>query len=255
MASQPKHGMQGQAQPEDFSGEYNSLLFIIRQVLNRSNVSALCKVTAVTGGGVATTGYVDLQPLMNQVDGYGESIPQGIFHNVPFFRLQSGVSAIIIDPVVGDIGVAVFSDRDISNIKAQHKAGNIAQVISTGALPESRRRFDVADGMFFCGFFNATPTQFIQFKTDGIVVTTNQKITVNATGGDVGITESGAVKLNATGGDVSITASGAVKLNATGNIELAAGGGTPKGIVQGDCICAYTGSPHPQVSIKVKGSL
>ena len=238
MASQPKHGMQGQAQPEDFSGEYNSLLFIIRQVLNRSNVSALCKVTAVTGGGVATTGYVDLQPLLNQVDGYGNALPQGVLHNVPFFRLQSGGSAIIIDPVVGDIGVAVFSDRDISNIKAQHKAGNIAQVVSTGALPESRRRFDVADGMFFCGFFNATPTQFIQFKTDGIVVTTNQKITVNATGGDV-----------------SITASGAVKLNATGNIELAAGGGTPKGIVQGDCVCAYTGSPHPQVSIKVKGSL
>lgn len=33
-----------------------------------------------------------------------------------------------------------------------------------------------------------------------------------------------------------------------------AAGGTAKGIVQADCVCAYTGQPHPMVSATVKGS-
>lgn len=32
------------------------------------------------------------------------------------------------------------------------------------------------------------------------------------------------------------------------------GGGTPKGVVQGDCVCAFTGGPHPHVSATVKAT-
>lgn len=32
-------------------------------------------------------------------------------------------------------------------------------------------------------------------------------------------------------------------------------GGASKGVVQGDCVCAFTGAPHPQVSSNVEGSL
>lgn len=31
--------------------------------------------------------------------------------------------------------------------------------------------------------------------------------------------------------------------------------GEPKGVVQGDCICAYTGSPHTMISFTVKAGL
>lgn len=156
----PKRGLEGEAVPSDFAGEYNALLFVIKQIVNRTHVSALCKVIAVTGGGVGQIGYVDLQPLLNQVDGYGDAIPQGILYNVPYFRLQSGSNAIIIDPQIDDVGVALFSDRDITAIKYQYNIDNIAQVLATGANPATRRRY--ADGLFFGGFFNGTPTEYIQ---------------------------------------------------------------------------------------------
>lgn len=215
----PKHGLQGVATPSDFSGEYNSLLFVIRQVLSKVNVAALCKVLVVHGGGLGPVGFVDLQPLVNQVDGYGNAIPQGVLHNIPYMRMQGGVNAIILDPQVDDIGVAVFADRDISSVKAT----------GAQASPGSRRRFDVADGMYFGGVLNGTPTQYINFTETGIEITTDKKITVNANGGDV-------------------------EVNASGIIKLAGAGVTAKGVVQADCVCAFTGQPHPMISATVKAS-
>ena len=176
----PKFGMQGRAIPSDLAGDYNALVFIVKQILNRANISAVCEVKAVRGGGVGQQGYVDLQPLLNQIDGYGDSIPPGILHNVPFFRLQSGSSAIIIDPQVGDVGLAVFSDRDISAIKFQYNNGTMSSVLSNGANPNSRRRFDVADGLFFGGFFNGTPTQYIQFQSNKILISSPSNVVINS---------------------------------------------------------------------------
>jgi phage baseplate assembly protein V len=45
-------------------------------------------------------------------------------------------------------------------------------------------------------------------------------------------------------------------LKASGAIELAGAAALPvKGVVTGDCLCAFTGAPHPQTSINVKASL
>ena len=113
---------------------------------------------AVTGGGVGAVGYVDVQPLVNQVDGFGSAIPQGRLHNIPYLRMQGGVNAIILDPQVGDIGVCVFSDRDISSVKTTKARAN----------PGSRRRFDVADGLYLGGMLNGAPSQYIEFAPDRI---------------------------------------------------------------------------------------
>lgn len=170
MASPPKYGLRGAARPSDFAGEYNQLLFMIRQVLSKVNVAALCEVVAVSGGGVGPVGYVDLQPLVNQVDGFGNAIPQGVLHNIPYMRIQGGANAIIIDPQIGDIGAAVFSDRDISSVKATGKQAN----------PGSRRRFDVADGLYFGGMLNGTPTQYIEFLNNQINILSPNLVTITA---------------------------------------------------------------------------
>ena len=161
--SQNKFGWQGAAGPSDFAGEYNQLIFVIKQVLSRVNVSALCEVIAVRSNGIGPVGFVDLQPLLNQVDGFGEARPQGVLHNIPYMRMQGGVNAIILDPQIGDIGVAVFADRDITSVK------------NTGAQanPSSGRRFNVADGMYLGGMLNGTPTNFIQFLNGEISINTN----------------------------------------------------------------------------------
>lgn len=53
--------------------------------------------------------------------------------------------------------------------------------------------------------------------------------------------------------DVNVTAGGKATVAAAG-IDLD-GGGAVKGVVQRDCICAFTGSPHPMGSATVKASV
>jgi len=56
--------------------------------------------------------------------------------------------------------------------------------------------------------------------------------------------------------EVIVSAAGKVLLEAGATVEIKGAKGAPvKGIVQGDCICAYTGQPHPMVSSNVKGSV
>jgi phage baseplate assembly protein V len=58
------------------------------------------------------------------------------------------------------------------------------------------------------------------------------------------------------GSEVHLKADGSIVLKGAGGIVLdGLGLGLTKGVVQGDCICAFTGAPMPQTSVKVKGSL
>jgi phage baseplate assembly protein V len=55
-------------------------------------------------------------------------------------------------------------------------------------------------------------------------------------------------------GNVVVTAGGHAAVTAnTISLDGASGGGV-KGMVQGDCLCAFTGHPHPQISGTVRGS-
>jgi phage gp45-like len=53
--------------------------------------------------------------------------------------------------------------------------------------------------------------------------------------------------------EINISSGGKVIVNAANLIEFNTGT-TPKGVVTGDCICHFTGSPHGDVSTKVKAS-
>ncbi len=56
-------------------------------------------------------------------------------------------------------------------------------------------------------------------------------------------------------GKCTVTVEGKTAWTSHGTIELDGGVGKPEGNVQGDCICAYTGKPHPMRSQTVKSSL
>lgn len=152
-------GYQSNQTPNDAAGQFNAIQFIARQLLNKCSVAALVEVKACTNsGGVAAVGFVDVQPLVNQTDGYGNAIEHGTIYKLPYFRLQGGENAVIIDPQVGDIGIAVFSDVDISKVKETKKRAN----------PGSRRRFDMADGMYFGGMLNGIPSVYVRVTSAGI---------------------------------------------------------------------------------------
>lgn len=172
MATSPTSGGYiGQQDVADRSGDFNALSFLVKQALGKVNTAAIVKVVAVTNAGaLSPVGFVDVQPLVNQTDGAGNAVPHGTLHNLPYFRLQGGSNAIIIDPQVGDIGIAVFANRDISSVKSGKGQAN----------PGSSRRHDMADGIYIGGILNGTPTQFVQFDGTNITITAVSTIVVNA---------------------------------------------------------------------------
>jgi len=161
----------GQQRPNDGSSNLNSTAFLVQQLLARISTLTLVKVVSVTtDGGVTPVGFVDVQPLVNQLDGAGNATPHGTVFGLPYLRLQGGANAIILDPAVGDIGICGFASRDISSVKATKAVAN----------PGSLRRFDMADGMFLGGTLNAAPTQYVQFNADGITLVSPIKVTISA---------------------------------------------------------------------------
>lgn len=152
------HGYQ---QARDGARQFEAISFLIRNILAGINTAKLVQVKAVTNSsGVAAVGFVDVQPLVAMLDGAGNAVPHGTIHRCPYLRMQGGANAIILDPQVGDIGVAVFADRDISAAAANRAPSN----------PGSFRQFDAADGMYLGGLLNGVPTQYVQFNAAGITI-------------------------------------------------------------------------------------
>lgn len=151
------------------SSEYNGLSFIIQQAIRQQvNTCIVVKVTAVKDG------YVDVLPLVTQIDGNGEAVQPTTLYHLPFMRYHGGVCAVILNPVVGDIGLAVFAQKDCSNV---------VKGTTEPQQPASFRENTMANGFYIGGFLNQAPTCSIELKQDGsIVLTAPNNVIVN---GDV----------------------------------------------------------------------
>lgn len=158
--------VKGQKKPNTAGSEYNAMQFMIQQAIRGQVHTAIpVRVQAVSGL------FVDVIPLVASVDGYGETVePTTIFH-LPVFRYHAGVAAVIVNPVVGDIGLAVFAQADSSNV---------GKGTTTPQQPGSFRRFSQSDGFYFGGFHNAEPSVFIEVEQSGVV--NIQADTVNISG-------------------------------------------------------------------------
>lgn len=165
------NGYLGAQSQTDGTSDYNAQAFVIWQILKSISGARLVQVKGVTNsGGVVPVGFVDVQVLVNQLDGWNNAVPHGTIYHLPYFRLQGGTNAVIIDPQVGDIGVAIVEDRDISSVKANKAQAN----------PGSKRIFDLADGLYVGGFLNGLPQQYLQFSGAGIAVVSPTKISLQA---------------------------------------------------------------------------
>ncbi len=148
-------------------------------MLNKLQTATLVRIMAVTNADtVPPVGFVDVLPLVNQVNSDNVATPHATIHNVPYLRLQGGANAIILDPKVGDIGICIFASRDISKVKNTKKQAN----------PGSFRKYDWGDGMYIGGMLNGAPSQYVQFSAAGITLHSPAAI----------ILEAPDIKLNAT---------------------------------------------------------
>lgn len=144
---------------------------IIARLIGRVFTHSVVRVVAVEPGVTGPVGFVDVVDLVQQLDANNNGIPNETLYKLPYFRLQGGRDAIIIDPKVGDLGLASFAMRDITNVKKDKVEGP----------PPSRREYDVSDGLYIGGFLNGAPVQFIEFLESGINITSTGTVTVNGT--------------------------------------------------------------------------
>lgn len=151
----------GQQKPSSSAGVFNQVEFMVQRMLNQIQTSTLVRIETCTNDGeLSPVGFVDVTPLVNQIDGQGVATPHATIFNVPYFRIQGGKNAVVMDPQPGDIGMCAFASRDLSKIKATKTQGN----------PGSFRQFSFSDGLYLGGFLNGTPTQYVQFSAAGIKV-------------------------------------------------------------------------------------
>lgn len=170
MASQSQTSL-GALKPSSTWGDYNNIIFAVQQALSKLQTATLVRIVACTNSGdTSPVGFVDVLPLVNQIDGAGNATPHVTVYGLPYLRLQGGSNAVIIDPQPGDIGVAVFASRDLSKVKATKKQAN----------PGSYRSYDFADGLYLGGMLNGTPTRYIQFGSGGVTINDPAVITLKA---------------------------------------------------------------------------
>lgn len=160
------------------SDELNRNVFLIRQELGRVRTTHPVKVVAVHGGGLTGPPTVDVQYLVHQTDGQGNSTPHDTIYGILAPRSGNANYQVICDPKVGDLGQISVCDRDISSVKANAAAAN----------PGSYRRFDPSDAIYHGGVWSgANPTQYIMFTDAGVtivdkfgntIVTSNGRTTV-----------------------------------------------------------------------------
>jgi len=196
----------GALKPSTTWGEYNQIAFIIQQSLSKIQTATLVQVVACSNsGGVSAVGTVDIQPLVNQIDGGDNPIPHLTVYNVPYLRIQGGLNAVIIDPQPGDIGIAIFASRDITKVKSTKAQGN----------PGSYRQFDFADALYLGGLLNGVPQQYVELASSGITLNTSGTITLNGSsivlngpvsqsGGNVTIAQNLTVSGDATASGTSL---------------------------------------------------
>jgi hypothetical protein len=144
----------GQLTPLDWAGELGIQQFLIRKALAQAAVARVVQVKKVTAGANGAPSVVDVQPLEKMLDGANNATDHGIVPGIPCVRLQAGAFAVVADPSVGDIGLMVCCDRDISNIKT--KPGG-------PATPGSNRIHDLADGIYIGTLFGPNPTATVKY--------------------------------------------------------------------------------------------
>lgn len=195
------------------ASRFDVLRFFFRRQQAGIRIATIVQVLAVTNSGaVSAVGFVDVQPLVQQIDGAGNTVNLPPVYNVPYLRIQGGTNAVILDPQVGDLGICLFADRDISAVKSTKAM----------AAPGSNRSSNLSDGLYLGGILNGVPQQYVQFNSSGITVLSPNFVTVKAPNMKLdGVVEvTGATTFDSTvhvkgaqTNDTTITATGEVQGN------------------------------------------
>ena len=138
------------------TSDAENLAYVFKKLLSGAFFIELVEVAAIRG--TAPNLVVDVIPLVTRTDPSGATIQNSEIFNVPVFRLQRGASAVIMNPVPGDIGMIAICDRDNSIARANRKQ----------SVPGSKRMHSKSDALYLGGFLNQAPTQYVEFADNKI---------------------------------------------------------------------------------------
>lgn len=138
------------------TSDAENLSYVFKKLLSGAFFIELVEVTEIRG--TAPNLVVDVIPLVTRTDPSGATIQNSEIFNVPVFRLQRGASAVIMNPVAGDIGMIAICDRDNSIARANRKQ----------SVPGSKRMHSKSDALYLGGFLNQAPTQYVEFADNKI---------------------------------------------------------------------------------------
>ena len=199
--------------------EYDKVISQFNSLITNVNTAMPCKVVAIEKQeqrGVNIVGFVDIQLMIEQTNGQKKGNETAIICNVPYIRIQGGTNAVIIDPEINDLGVAIFSSRDITNFKEARRQ----------TPPATWRKFSISDAIYIGGIRNQKPVQYIHFRNDGIEIYSPKRVhittpTVLIDSDNTTINTSAKTTINANGGceiNAETTNNGNVKIN--GNTKI-----------------------------------
>ena len=191
------------------ASEYNAISFMIEQAIKGTvNTAIPVRVDSCTKPGVGgAAGYVSATPLVMQRGADGKSLAPVSMPQLPYYRVQAGTAAVVLDPQPGDIGLAVFSQQDASNVKE-----GTSEPVQAGSF----RCFDMSDGFYCCSVLGSgAPETYVHLDPEKgeVTVKAPTKITIESPQ----IELKGALTMGgASGGADTITLDGNVTTN--GNI-------------------------------------
>ncbi len=139
----------------------NALEFMVENCIkNTVNTALLVRVEQVEPSSAKSkSGRLTCKPLVNQYDSRGNILEMSQIFDIPYMRYQGGVAAIVCDPCVGDIGLAIFAQQDISLVGENELLSQVQ--------PASFRSYDLADGLYIGGFLNQAPEIWLELTQDG----------------------------------------------------------------------------------------
>lgn len=199
--------------------EYDKVISQFNSLITNINTAIPCKVVAIEKQeqrGVNIVGFVDIQLMIEQTNGQKKGNETAIICNVPYIRIQGGTNAVIIDPEINDLGVAIFASRDITNFKEARRQ----------TPPATWRKFSISDAIYIGGIRNQKPVQYIHFRNDGIEIYSPKRVhittpTVLIDSDNTTINTSAKTTINANGGceiNAETTNNGNVLIN--GNTKI-----------------------------------
>lgn len=151
--------------PSDMSCQGNAVLSLIAGAMKGCVFADIVVVKKVNGKNLIVF------PLVTGTNASGGSIPNQDVYNVPFIQYQAGNSSVKMTPRVGDIGLVIACDKDITNVKKS----------KSGGPPPTQRRHSYSDAVYITAIasLNDDPTELVEFTGSGINIQSPGVVNIN----------------------------------------------------------------------------